>query len=791
MSGKGNHHDHRAGTAAGRSPRWFADVARPGIVGLTVAALAGVVAVQGLDRLPPPGVDALLGLAGVVVLWRFPRLRWCAMLLLGVAWAAWRGDLAMQARLPVALEKQDIDVVGSVRELPRDGHIANRFVFDIKQATLDGAPVAVRGRARVSWYGAPPGTPETCTRWQLRLRLKRPRSLLDPGAYDSERSALERREVAAGYVRAKGEHRRLGRQAWCVDRWRGMVSRAIAADIADPRDAALLQSLAVGDTRGLDDDAWDVARANGISHLLAISGFHVGVAALFGAWLVRGLWWLFPGLGRHVPRPVAQGVAAFLTALAYGAMAGFGLPTIRTLLMIAVVALARACRRGSYGLATLASALLVILVWDPLSVLSAGFWLSFAGVAFLMMGLARPRGLVGHVRVMGLTQLLMTVALLPLTIWFFGQASLVGALSNLVAVPVVSLLVVPLALAGMVLLAVVPAAAAWLWQGAAWIMHALWWLLALMAGWPGAHWYPPMVGTGAMALAMFGAWWLFLPRGMPARWLGLVLFVPLLAPVAPVIGAGAFRAWVIDVGQGLSVLVRTRHHVLVYDTGARYPSGFDMGRVAVLPVMHALGVHRLDMLMVSHGDNDHAGGAAALVEAYAPTRRLAGEPRRTGLGTSPCRAGQHWRWDGVEMRVLAPPPDVSRRDNDASCVVLVSGAGGRLLLTGDISSRVEAPVAAQVGAGPPLVLMVPHHGSKTSSGTAFIEALRPTLAIASAGWLNRYHHPSDAVVARYRRAGVPFLDTATSGAIEVAFPADDAPHTVSRWRLRQARYWRE
>lgn len=768
-------------------------VPAPGIIGVAVAFLVGVVLVQWLTRLPPHWLDALLVIVALAACWCFPRLRWLAVLVLGLAWAAWRADLAMQMRLPRHLEKSDIDVVGVVSDLPRDGRIANSFVLHVEHAWLDARPISLEGDTRASWYGAPAGQPAPCSRWHVRLRLKRPRSLLNPGGFDSERSALERREVATGYVRDKGDNHKLGQEAWCVDRWRAAVSTAIAAAIPDAQGAHLLQSLAVGDTRGLSDHDWDVARANGISHLLAISGFHVGVAALFGAWLVRGLWWLFPGLGRRVPRQVAQGVAALLTALAYGAMAGFGLPTIRTLLMIAVVAAARCGRRSTGGLQTLAFALLAILAWDPLSVLSAGFWLSFAGVAFLMMGLARPRTFIGHVKTLGLTQLLMTVALLPLTVWFFGQASLVGALSNLIAVPVVSLVVVPLALAGTLLLPFSTSAAGWLWQPAAWVMHALWQLLEYLAGWPGAHWYPPTVTLPVMGLATLGALWLFLPRGMPARWLGLLLFFPLLLPYQPELPKGAFRLWVVDVGQGLSVLLRTRHHALVYDTGARYPSGFDLGRVAVLPMLHALGVHRLDVLMISHGDNDHAGGAAAVVDAFPQAQRLAGEPERTGLGMHACHVGQAWHWDGVTLQVVNPREGAApaTHDNDASCVLLVTGQGGRALLTGDISSRVEPDVAGSMPDGPPLVLLVPHHGSKSSSSPAFIDALEPRLAIASAGWLNRYHHPADKVVKRYTGAGVPFLNTATSGAIEVAFPAHAPPRVGARWRLHENRYWRE
>ncbi len=764
-----------------------------GIVAIAMAFLAGAVFVQCLPQLPPHWLDALLAVPSLLLLWRCPRLRWLAVLLLGVAWTAWRADLALQSRLPRQLEKRDFDVVGSVRSLPRASGVATRFTFHVERAWLDGRPLAWSGDTRVSWYGARPGHPAPCTRWHLRLRLKRPRTLANPGGYDSERSALERREVATGYVRKQGRNRELARAAWCVDRLRAEVSAAIARAVPDVHDAHLLQSLAVGDTRGLDDHDWDVARANGISHLLAISGFHVGVAALVGAWLVYGLWWLLPWLARRVPRQVAQGVAALATALGYGALAGFSLPTDRTLLMIAVVALARCVRRTTGGVQTLAMALAAIVLWDPLSVLSAGFWLSFLGVAFLMMGLARPRSVWGHVRALGSVQLLMTVALLPLTIWLFGQASLVGALSNLVADPVVSLVVVPLTLGGTMLLPFSPAVAGVSWRAAAWVMHLLWALLEHMAQWPGAHWYPPLVTPLAMLLATLGALWLFLPRGMPARWLGLALFVPLLLPRQSLPPPGGFRMWVIDVGQGLSVLVRTRRHAMLYDAGARYPSGFDLGRVAVLPTLHALGVHRLGMLMISHGDNDHAGGAPAVAAAFPQARQLSGEPKRVGLRMRACHAGQHWAWDGVRFRVVSP--DRGRglvyRDNDRSCVLLVSGSGGRALLTGDISRRIEPRVAAAVGPGPPLVLLVPHHGSASSSSAAFLHALDPVAAVVSAGWLNRYHHPAKATVERYAKAGVPLYGTATSGAVEVVFPAQEPPRVAVRWRLHAHRYWRE
>ncbi|HEU4664832.1 MAG TPA: DNA internalization-related competence protein ComEC/Rec2, partial [Dokdonella sp.] len=540
-----------------------------------------------------------------------------------------------------------------------------------------------------------------------------------------------------------------------------------------------------GDTRGLDQGDWEVARANGIPHLIAISGFHVGVAGLFGvafAWL---LWTAFPRLALRLPYPLVRAPAALLAAFLYGLLAGGSLPTMRTLAMIAVVAAMRFGRRAGGGAHTLALALLAILLVDPLATLAPGFWLSFVGVAVLMLALGPVRGRLRFLRELGLGQWVMTIALLPLSVWFFGETSLVGALSNLIAVPVVSFVIVPLCLLGVLALLSLPAAAATLLAIAAHVAHAQWWLLERMAAWPGAHWYVPEIAPWAAWLALAGALWLLLPRAVPARALGLLLFLPLLWPPRATPDPGGFEAVVIDVGQGLSVAVRTQDHALLFDAGARYPSEFDLGEVAVLPSLRALGIGHLDRLVVSHGDNDHAGGAPAVARAVPAAERSSGEPERLAIGAEPCRAGQTWDWDGVRFRMLGPTAAVvatSARGNDRSCVLLVEGRSGRLLLPGDISSRVEADVAAAVGGGPPLAVVVPHHGSRSSSSPPFVDALRPAIAVVSAGWRNRFRHPAPAVVARYRAIGADLANTADAGAVRLAFPPDAAPRIVARER---------
>ncbi|AIF47707.1 DNA internalization-related competence protein ComEC/Rec2 [Dyella japonica] len=755
-----------------------------------VMLLLGVLLVQWWVALPGAWFCGACALVALALSRCGPYGRALAWGLLGVAWACWRGGAAMDARLPRELEGQDVRVVGRVVDLPLARSDATGFLLDVEEAFFGVKPVPLRGRVRVNWYnGAPDIRP--CSRWQLILRLKRPRGMLNPGGSDSERSALERGIAAVGYVRSGADGALSGDPGFCINGIRQAISRGIAARVADPHDAALLQAFSVGDIRGLSQHDWEVARANGIPHLISISGFHVGVAALFGVWLARLAYLLLPRLGWHLPRSQAQSAMAMLAAGVYGALAGFGLPTVRTLLMIGVVALARCSRRHPTGPQTLALALVAVLLFDPLSVLSAGFWLSFIGVAFLMACMTtQGRGLRGFLHELSAGQLVMTLSLLPLTMWFFGESSLVGALSNLIAVPFVSFVIVPVTLVGMILLGLCPPLAQPVFWCAAWLAHAQWWLLEQMATWPGAHWYLPEVSGWALLLATLGALWAFMPRGVPMRWLSCLLFLPLVWPRQELPAPGGFQLWTLDVGQGLAMLVRTRHHALVYDAGARYPSEFDLGEAAVIPSLHALGIGRVDLLVASHADNDHAGGVPAVAAAFPEAERISGEPERLPIDMASCEPGKAWHWDGVTVSVL-PSGVAGAPANDRSCVLLVEGTGGRALLTADITSAIEPVVAKALPPGPPLVLSVPHHGSRTSSSPAFIESTSPVLALVSAGWRSRFRHPNAAVMQRYDAAGVPWLNTATSGAIQVDVPADRPPYVAETWRQRQARYWRE
>jgi competence protein ComEC len=583
--------------------------------------------------LPAPWIGLVacaFGLAGWVLLRRW---RWTGALLLGFGWACVQGGYVMSQRLPPDLAKQDIAVVGHVEGLPQRDEMVLRFDFI---ADHEGNPAGIAGKhLRLSWYRSDvevaPGE-----RWRLLVKLRRPRGVLDPGGFDFEELALERRIAATGYVREPETARRLGKVA-SIDALRAEGSQRIADAVPSPS-SRFLRALALGDTRFLTEADWDTLRATGLNHQVAISGFHVGIVASFGALIAWCVYWMFPKLGLRWPRPQAQPAVALLFGFGYAAMTGFQLPTVRTLLMIAVALLARVGRRPWSVPDALSLALIAMLLVDPLAVLAAGFWLSFAGVAWLLWCLPRDARAT-RVKLFVGGQGIVSLGLLPLTVWFFGQASLLSPITNLIGIPGFALIVTPLSILGTVADCVSPTLGGWILRCAGHVMDALWWVLTRAAQWPGALFWLPEPTAIALAMALAGAFWLLLPRGIPGKPLALLLWLPLLWPRIAEIPEGSADLSMIDVGQGLSLLVRTRQHALLFDTGPAYSGGLDLGESAVVPTLHAFGLHRLDALVVSHGDNDHAGGADARIRSRCATRRPDGLKGRTTSRACATRRG--------------------------------------------------------------------------------------------------------------------------------------------------------
>ena len=764
-----------------------------------LAFLIGVVAVQWRAQLP--ALDWLLAATGLVaiVVWHRPRLSPVLFLLLGVVWTTWRADLVLRESLPESLAGTDLIVTGYIADLPQANERGVRFRFDVDAARLANdtaaATVAIPRRLQLNSYD-PHFEPQVGARWRLTVRLRQPHGMVNPGGFDYEAYLFRNRIRATGYVRADPPPQALAPAGvgYAVNQARAWLGARLRA--AAPGDPFVPLAIAFvnGDDRAVAPAQWEILQRTGTAHLLAISGMNIGLLAGIAFFVVRWLWAL-AGLALRWPAPKAGAVAGLIAACVYAALAGFAIPTQRALIMVTVVMLALLRDRLTAPSRVLALALALVLLHDPLSALSAGFWLSFVSVAIIAWVVA-DRVSAPWWRQFGRVQLAISAGLLPLTIVLFQQVPLAGPIANLLAIPVIELAVIPLSLLGAAFAALhFDAPMALALAGATAILQGLWYPLTALANIESLQWTQPAPPVWALGLAILGALWLIAPRGWPARGLGVVLMLPmlLLPPARPAHGELWFS--LLDVGQGLAAVARTHTHTLVFDAGPRLGARFDTGRAVVSPYLRHAGVTAVDMLIVSHGDNDHIGGVASLRTDYPPRAILSGAPARLA-DALPCRAGQRWQWDGVDFELLAPsatdtqahPVSVRARDNDGSCVLRIASAWGGVLLPADIEARTEAELVQRLGASlATAVLVAPHHGSKTSSTPEFIAGVAPRIVLFPSGYKNPYRHPHPDVVARYAARGITAAVTGESGAIEMRI--DAAGITLRREREHARRFW--
>jgi len=767
-----------------------------------IAFCLGVGFLQQQATLPPPHwLWALPALALVLRVWprsqgigegarRIGLALLCAAL--GFAWAAWRAESRLAERLPDAWQGRDIELVGVVTDLPDTRGRDVRFVLDVEQVLTPGAPAL--GRVRLTRH-APRGTTQqepirAGERWRLTARLKIPYGTHNPHGFDLEAWALEQGISASGSVRERVTPVRLDARAATPAAWiaamREAVRGRIFATLGDAPYAGVIAALTIGDQRSIPDVQWRAYTRTGVNHLLSISGLHVTMIAALAGWAVAFAWRRWPRAVERLPARQAGLAAAVLTAFAYALLAGFQVPAQRTLFMLVVLALAFWGRREPRPFTALLAALAAVLVLDPWAVLVVGFWLSFGAMAAIMWVSFGRVALPGKLRSWVTVQAAVTVALAPALLLLFQQVSLVSPFANAVAIPVVSWLVTPLALLGVL----VPA----LWHASVWLMEWLGVMLVWMAELPWAVATRPAPDMAAVSLAVLGTLWLLLPRGFPARALGSVLWLPILLPPADVIAPGSFRVDVIDVGQGTSILVRTARHTLLYDTGAAFGDS-DAGERIVVPYLRASGIGELDGVIVSHNDNDHSGGLRSILRDISTHWMLSGQPPEEPLPAGapppqPCARGQSWVWDGVPFAILNPPstPTASynRSDNDFSCVLSVGTGTRRFLVTGDAGRRGELELMESGVDLASAVLVAGHHGSRTSSMEAFVEQVAPDHVVFTSGYRNRYHHPHRGVVERFRARGTNVLRSDHDGLIRFEFGADGV--TAAEYR-NPHRYW--
>ena len=814
--------------------------------------LAGMCALQWQARLPQ---DLLPLWLLTLVLAGLPLLpgRWgralrssglVAAFLFGWLWSAWLAQERMQDHLAAQRVGQDMLITGVVTGLPQalseDRGLRFEFTLD---PVLDGVPEKIQ----LSWYygrresppqadalssattrtarmraaAAAPATLAVASvpqlhageRWQFTVRLKRPHGNYNPHGFDYEAWMLARNLRATGYVRqgnATPAPERLDAfvvtPASLLAGLRERLRERFRGQLGERSYAGILIALAIGDQASIPASQWQSFARTGITHLMSISGLHVTMLAGLAYAFTQALWRRSHRALSMLAAQRAATLAGVLVALGYALLSGFAVPAQRTCYMLLVAAIALWSQRQWAMSRVLAWALLLVLLLDPWAVLAVGFWLSFGAVAVLLYAASarldqrleagssvkRRRWWQAWWRSQGAMSLLSIPALLLL----FQQFSLVSPLANAVAIPVVSFIVTPLALA-----AALPGLV-WLLEPAYWVLQALMWLIELLATAPWAVWQQAAPVTWTWLLALLGGLWLLLPYGFPARSLGVWLFVPLLWVVPQRPEAQAARVTVLDVGQGLAVHVQTAQHDLLYDTGPRYGPDSEAGTRVVWPYLRAQGVRHLERLVISHQDDDHAGGAMALLAQLPVSRVLSSLPLTHPVMTQAveaehCLQGQAWQWDGVRFELLHPEPGQyvasGKRSNDLSCVLKITTPGASLLLPGDIEKRSErallhhAPDALRAD-----IVLAPHHGSRTSSSEDFVAAVAAQSVIFAVGHGNRFGHPREEVVARYVTLGARGYRTDEAGALHFTLPArrtDKLPITSER-QLRP-RYWHE
>ena len=713
--------------------------------------------------------------------------------------------------LPIDWEQKNIEVVGVVATMSEVTDRGERFRFDVEQVLTPDAQVpkhiALTAYQGNTWlkprhpvdkaFIQTPAKFKAGERWKMTVRLKRPHTTYNPHGYDFEAWALAHHIRAIGTIRGKSEMQKMSNFVWrpsyIIEYGREKIGNRMSQVLANKPYAGVIRALVIGEDSQISPQDWDVYLRTGVNHLMSISGLHITMLAGLAFSLIAFIWRRLPNLVLRLPTRKAATTGGAFVALIYACLAGLSVPTQRTLYMLATFAVALLLSRRVPISRVLAIALVVVVLLDPWAVIAPGFWLSFSAVAIITYATVN-RLKVRHWFIEAVnTQWSVTLGLLPLLILMFGQASIVSPIANAFAIPVISLLVVPLAIVG----ALLPFD--FILQLSQWVLEVCMQGLSWLASSPLATWQQGAASMWAIGFAILGALWLLLPRGFPQRWLGLVLMLPMVFVVPEKLTEGEMTVTVLDVGQGLSVVVKTATHIMVYDTGPQYNEESDAGRKVIIPYLRSQGIKHLDALVISHDDNDHSGGVASVL-TQTPIKWLASsyalpemiKPMPTQLR---CYAGQKWIWDMVRFEVLYPVAESYQaadiKDNNRSCVIKVTSRHGTLLLTGDIEKEAEAVLLKkQQYRLKSDVMIAPHHGSKTSSTEAFIKAVDAKYAVFTVGYLNRFKHPKPQIVGRYLEKASTIYRSDYHGAIVLDFK-QKGHLQVNAWRLSNAKYWHD
>lgn len=770
----------------------------------------GIAVVAFFPQLPDLNVTLFAALIGLLFAcgaagYSTGRHLWVpGLFIIGVLWGTYQGAAVVKSQLPIDFENREVWVRGKVVALPESrqlrGQQVQRFNLELtddiclEQRCSDAVKIV-----RISWYEGVAVKPGQ--HWQLLVKGKRPHGMKNPGGFDYQLWLLQRNIGAVAYVRPHPENRLTKETQFSIDRARFQISQFLDEQLNGLQSLPLLKALLVGDKRTIARQQWDLFSATGTTHLMVISGLHVG--------LVSSLFYLLGRFAALLCWPYCNAErwgasAAVIAAFVYALAAGFSLPTQRALVMVCVVMICIVLRRNVSVASGLTTALLFCLILDPLAVVGASFWLSFGAVAVLLYGAVGRRPSSGNVAVLLKSQLWVFLGLLPLLAVSLGQVSFISPLANIILVPLFSFLVVPLNLLAALVSMSSTESAVYIWQFLdAVIAWALWYLEWLSSSFKGAGFIVSSRPPLTIVLAVCGVLLLLAPRGLPHRFLGLVLFLPLFFYSAPRIAFGDMHLTVLDVGQGLAIAVETRNQTLLYDVGPPLGDEIDAASAVVIPFLNSRNISKVSELVISHGDSDHAGGLNTLLSSLPVQSLWYGEKLalidQVHVSNRPksvryCHADKGWTMDGVYFNFLNADrgdhsSDLARGGNNRSCVLKITAGDATILLPGDIESRVERELLESVGKQLDTdILIVPHHGSNTSSSWPFVKAVSPSYVVYSAGYINRFSHPSEKVRRRYESMGAISFNTSESGAIQFTVKNGQLQRPV-QYREVSQRFW--
>lgn len=747
-----------------------------------LAFLAGDLTLQTFSSLP--SLTLIFGITIIVIIICFYFKRYLPLaFMLGFAYTAWYAHNILSWELPKELEGKPHLVTGCVASIPVTDYKQVHFLF-----ALENTSALIRLSAQNF-----PQLFHVGDKWQLQVRLKRIHGSQNAGAFDYEAWAMQKGLRASGSIISSVENKFLSHHWYHfpIAQIRERLLVKMQKHLPDSVGSPWLIALVIGERIGIKPDDWQVLRNTGTNHLMAIAGLHIGMIAGFAHTLVSIVWRCIPTLVLLFPAQLAGGCAALFTAFLYSALAGFSIPTQRACIMLTVFIIALLLRRNISAWTAWSLAMILVLLLNPLSVLTESFFLSFATIALIIYGMSARLAPTGWWWKWGRVQWVIGLGLIPITLALFQECSLVSFLANSVAIPWLGIFILPFCfLSGIFLFLYEPFGAILLFIASK-SLAGLWCVLSWFSHFHFAAWQQAIPNTGIFLLTVLAFILLLIPAGMPGRWLGMLWLLPLVLYQYPTPEKGNFWLTLLDVGQGLSVVVQTKSHVLVYDAGPKYSENFDMGASVVVPYLRTNGTKTLDMLVVSHGDNDHIGGAPFIIHSLPVTMIKTSVPEKITNHTAElCLAGTAWEWDGVKFDFIYPTVNELHLGNDSSCVLRVSNGTHAILLTGDVEKFAEKQMLQKVPQYlPASILIAPHHGSKTSGVEQFVNAVHPSYVLYATGYRNRYHFPHVSVVRSYTEMNSQQFSTAECGEIQFRLDRNKMIAPPLLYRTEKQRYW--